>query len=230
MLNIQTWIEGTAPLFLVSFKGASNMLQVELWVEGLMPLLQHRATEEALAGDTRPNTIGERPDPRDQAEAVVYRNPKNRQLYCPGTYFARMIREAGGSHKAKGSRKSLKYLVPAALIITDEICPLFLPDRKTPITDYEVDSRPVTIPSTKGRIMRHRPRINDWTCLVHMRLNEQLIAEATIRQLFVEGLQQIGIGDFRPTFGTSTVVSWNVSEQKLTNSQRRNAGLRVAAE
>ena len=28
--------------------------------------------------------------------------------------------------------------------------------------DAEVDSRPVVIPSTKGRIMRHRPKLETW--------------------------------------------------------------------
>jgi hypothetical protein len=204
------------------------MMTIEVWVEGTTPLLQHRATEEALAGDTRTNAIGEKLDPREICERAIYRM-SSRQIAVPGGAFARMAREAGGAHKAKGSRKSLKYLVPAALIVLDDLCGLYLRDRKTPITDFEVDSRPVTIPATKGRVMRHRARFNEWSARITLRLNETLIAEATIRQLFVEGLQQIGIGDYRPEkggpFGTSSIVNWKiVSEPKpKTASQLRNA-------
>lgn len=206
------------------------MLAIELVVEGVTAMLLHRATEEALGGETRTNTASEREDPRTVAGKAVYRMPgKSNQLAVPGAAFARMAREAGGAHKARGSRKSLKYIVPAAMIIMDDLCPLYLKDRRTAITEFEVDSRPVTIPATKGRVMRHRARLNEWTAIVHLQLNETILAEATLRQLFTEGLQQIGIGDFRPEkggpFGTSSLVHWQVvSEQKpKTEAQLRNA-------
>lgn len=195
-----------------------TFLLIDCWVEGATPLLQNRATEEALSGKTRNNMPGEELDPREIAEKGVYRLP-NDQICIPGSAFSRMLREAGGSHKARGSRKSLKYIVPAAVLILDDLCGLYLPNRKTPIKDFEVDSRPVTIPATKGRIMRHRARFNSWTCKTRLRINDQILDEATVRRLMIEGTQQIGIGDFRPErggpFGTSDVVEWSVvSEPK----------------
>lgn len=205
------------------------MLIIKVITEGITPLLINRATEEALMGETRRNTAQEREDPRVIAGKAIYRMPNSQQMALPGAAFARMVREAGGSHKAKGSRKSLKYMVPASMIVLDELCPLFLRDRKTPITDYEVDSRPVTIPATKGRVMRYRARLNEWCAIVNVQLNETIIAESILRQLFTEGLQQIGIGDYRPEkgepFGTSSLVSWEiVSLPKPQNvAQLRNS-------
>ncbi len=204
------------------------MMTIEVWAEGTTPLLIHRATEEALSGKTRTNTVEADEDPRNIAEKAVYRLPKTRQLAVPGGAFSRMLREAGGSHKAKGSRKSLKYILPAAVLVLDDLCPLFLHDRKTLAVDFEVDSRPVTIPATKGRVMRHRARLNEWTVRVTLRINESIMAESLVRQMFVEGTQQVGIGDFRPEkggpFGTSSIVSWNVvSDRKSTSeAQARN--------
>src|SRR4030095_9075376 len=143
----------------------------------------------------------EREDPRDIAEKAIYRLMPTRQIAVPGGAFARMTREAASNHKSKGSRKSLKYLVPSALIVLDDLCGLYLKDRKTPITDFEVDSRPVIIPSTKGRVMRHRARFNEWACKVHLRIRDEILDEKTIRMLFHESLQLIGIGDFRPEKG-----------------------------
>lgn len=201
---------------------------VEVVVEGDFAMLAHRATEEALSGSTRSNNPTEREDPRVIAEKAVYRLP-NKQLAIPGSAIARMLREAGGSHKSKGSRKSLKYLVPAAVVVIDDLCGLFLKDRRTPLKDFEVDSRPVTIPATKGRVMRHRARFNEWSVKVTLRINTEVLEEKTIRQLMVEGVAQIGLGDYRPEkggpFGTGVVVAWNVISDQLpkTTAQIRNA-------
>jgi hypothetical protein len=202
-------------------------MTVEVWVEGTTSLLMHRATEEALSGSTRTNVVDEKQDPRTIAGKAVYRLSGD-QLAVPGAAFARMLREAGGAHKAKGSRKSLKFIVPAAVLVLDDLCGLYLNDRKTKVVDFEVDSRPVTIPATKGRVMRHRARCNEWACSVNLRINEQIMAEAIVRQLFAEGTQQIGIGDFRPEkggpFGTSSIVGWRViaSLGKTSEAHERN--------
>jgi len=212
------------------------MLEIRLWLEGTTSLLQHRATEEALQGEVRTNAPTERADPRDVCEAAIYRLMPSRQIAVPGAAFARMVREAGGAHKAKGSRKSLKYLVPSAVLVLDDLCGLYLKDRKTAIRDFEVDSRPVVIPATKGRVIRHRARFNEWTCSVHLRINETILDEKTVRQLFAEGLQQIGVGDFRPEkggpFGVSSLVQWNRlgEDRNLTPAQRRNSNKRPEAE
>ena len=210
-----------------------DLKQIEVWFEGAAPMLQHRATEEALSGNkTRGNTPAKDENPRDVAERAVYRLP-NKQLAIPGAAVARMIREAGGAYKAKGSRKSLKYLVPAAVLVLDELCGLYLSDRKTLLIDYEVDSRPVTIPATKGRVMRHRARFNEWSCCVRLRINEAILDEKTVRQLCADGLQQIGLGDFRPEkggpFGTGSIVAWDVVSERppATVSQLRNGRRRA---
>src|SRR5262245_62563944 len=104
------------------------MIEVQVVIEGTTPMLQNRATEEALSGETRKNTPVEREDPRDICERTIYRMD-NRQIAVPGGAFARMLREAGGSHKARGSRKSLKYIVPAAVLVLDDLCGLYLKDR-----------------------------------------------------------------------------------------------------
>jgi len=179
-------------------------------------------------GKTRSNTAAGPDDPRNIAEASIYRMP-NRQIAIPGAAIGRLLREAGGAHKIKGSRKSVKYVVPAAVIVTDDLCGIYLHDRKTPVTDFEVDSRPVTIPATKGRVMRHRARFNEWSVRCSMRINEKILEEALIRKLLTEGGEQIGIGDYRPEkggpFGTFAVVEWahaSTTPHKLTPARERN--------
>ena len=208
------------------------MILIESWIEGTFPMLQHRMADGALeGGKTRANAAEAAIDPRNEAERCVYRLV-SKQLAVPGGAFSRLLREAGGSHKAKGSRKSVKYLVPAAVIVLDELCGIYLHDRKTKVMDFEVDSRPVVIPATKGRVMRHRARFNEWSVKFSMRINEKILSEALVRQLLTEGGEQIGIGDFRPdkggSFGTFGLVAWDVLQPAIptkTPARTRNGSL-----
>lgn len=203
---------------------ASNLRLFTVWIHGTASMLQHRFNEvaEASTGKSTRRVQLAHEDPRDQAEKACYRETNGKDgkgpLYFPGAAVARVMREAGSAHKQKGTRKSIKYIVPAAAIVVEDAMPLY----KTPpndsgdeperIMDFEVDSRPVVIPSTKGRIMRHRPRLDQWAAKFTLRINEDVLDADTIKMLLDEGGMQQGLGDFRPScggpFGTFTVVSW----------------------
>lgn len=183
-------------------------------IQGTRPLLQHRFDEqaEASSGKSTRHVVVQQRIPRDEAERVCYRFPENGGFFIPGAAFARLLREAGGAHKLKGSRKSAKFVVPAATLVMEDAITLTNGDGKTKLKDFEVDSRPVTIPATKGRIMRHRPRFDCWSCEVPIRINTDLLSEEFVHKLLVDGGEQIGVGDFRPErggpFGTFRVVGW----------------------
>lgn len=188
------------------------MKTIEVQIRGDSPLLMHRFGEEAQ-GDVQKKTRAvniKNETPRDAAEKVVYRNSSG-DLYFPSAAIARLLREAGGSHKQRGSRKSLKFVIPAAVRMADDTIQIVGPDGK-PVTDYEVDSRPVTIPATKGRVMRHRPRLDEWGAKFRLVVNDEIIDVETVQQLLTEGGQRNGIGDFRPEkggpFGCFQIVSW----------------------
>lgn len=182
-------------------------------VEGLRPgILMHRWAEAAEddTKSTRP-VHTEYGTSREQAEQVAYRT-EDGILYMPGMAFATLLRGAGRRHKQQGTRQSLMYVVPAAVIVTDEIVLLHDEDCK-PIRDFEVDARPVVIPATKGRITRYRPKIEKWRTTVHMDIDTSVLAVATIHQLLEEGGRRIGVGDFRPErggpYGRFAIVEWN---------------------
>jgi hypothetical protein len=189
------------------------MKTFEVQIKGTTSLLQHRFTDgDAVNGDKATRTmLVQRGTPREEAEKVVYQNDKG-EYYFPGAALGRLIREAGGNHKLKGTRKSAKYVVPAAVLVMTDTVVIRNGDGKTPVKSFEVDSRPVTIPATKGRVMRHRPRFDDWSASFTVRVNEALLPPDFVNQLLTEGGQQIGIGDYRPEksgpFGTFIVTSW----------------------
>lgn len=182
-------------------------------IEGTTGLIQHRFGEQA-EGDSSATTrlIGSsRGTPREEAEKVSYRYP-NGDLYHPGAAIARLLREAGANHKVKGSRRSVKFAIPSAVIILDDTIGLINPDTDAPLNDFEVDSRPVVIPSTKGRVMRHRPRVDRWAMTFRLEIDDDLLPPDFINQLLSEGGRKVGLGDFRPErggpFGRFIVTGW----------------------
>ena len=186
-------------------------------IEGISALLQHRFSDAEETEETTRRVHRKKQDPREAAEKAAYRTAAG-ELYIPGTAIARMLREAGAAHKQRGSRKSLKYVVPAAVLVVEE--QIVLGDAEgNPLTKFEVDSRPVVIPSTKGRIMRHRPRLNSWHAEFSLEIKEDLMDPSLIHQLLAEGGMQLGLLDFRPekgwSFGRFQIISWAVLAQPL---------------
>src|SRR5215207_3960192 len=170
----------------------------------------HRFGEQAeVEAEARSVKIEAR-TPAEAAERTAYRHTDG-TLYLPGAGIARLLREAGSGHKQRGSRKSLKYIVPAAVIIPEDAITLH-DVAGQPLVDIEVDSRPVTIPATKGRIMRHRARVEKWRASFTLEIDDGVLDAATIHQLLEEGGRRIGVLDYRPEkggpYGRFVVVSW----------------------
>lgn len=194
------------------------MKTVNVTVQGTSPLLQHRFGEEAESEGSKASrqvTIV-RGIPREEADKFVYRN-KEGQFYMPGTWFFGALCAAGGNHKMKGSRKSARFVVPAAVRVNEIEIIIRNGDGMSPVQDFEVDSRPVTIPATKGKIMRHRPRFDCWSGQFSLTINDDILPEDFVHQLLNEAGMQQGVGDYRPErrgpFGTFRVVEWKPVEQ-----------------
>jgi hypothetical protein len=172
---------------------------VEVTLKGTSPLLQHRFSEDAEASldkATRRVKLQEM-TAREAAERTCYRLP-NGILYMPTQAPLSAILNVAGNHKMRGSRKSLRYVIPGAVRVTDDTAALFNPDTMEAIKDFEVDSRPITIPSTKGRVMRHRAKIERWQMTFSLRINTGIIGTDDVMKLLVEAGDLCGIGDFRP--------------------------------
>lgn len=190
------------------------MKSFNVTIEGVSSLLQHRFSEEAEgdSGKATRTVLVSRGTPREQAEKNAYRYPDG-SLYHPGASIARLLREAAANHKMTGTRKSAKAVVPAAVIVLDDALPLHEPGgKKKALSSFEVDSRPVVIPATKGRVMRHRPRLDKWAATFTIQIDESLLPAEFVHQVLEEGGRRLGIGDFRPEkggpFGRFAITKW----------------------
>lgn len=182
-------------------------------IEGVTPLLQHRFSEKAEQADAKGGVRmvkHEDREPREVAQSVAYMR-EDGTFYFPGACIGAMLCEVASNHKQKGNRKSMRFVVPASVMCVEESIAITNGDGG-PAKHFEVDSRPVVIPSTKGRIMRHRPRFDKWGAAFHLRINVDLIEPKFVNLLMVQGGEINGLGDYRPQkrgpFGTFILTDW----------------------
>jgi hypothetical protein len=172
------------------------MKTVTVEIRGTSPLLIHRFTEQnEVEKATRRVIVDSVKDPREEAKKVAY-IADDGTFYFSASAIPNAMSTAGSNHKMKGSRKSLRFIVPSAVRITSDTITIL--NGAGPAKDFEVDGRPVTIPATKGRVMRYRPRFNEWGAVFDLVINDNLLSLDTAHQLLNEAGEQVGIGDFRP--------------------------------
>lgn len=186
------------------------MKTIDVEIRGITPLLIHRFGEDAEIGKpTRRVVVEAVRDPRAEATKAAY-------IANDGTFFfsafsiPNAMGAAGSNHKMRGSRKTLRFVVPSAVRMTTDTVTIL--NGAGPAKDFDVDARPVTIPATKGRIMRYRPRFEQWGAQFRLVIADELLDPETAHQLLTEAGQTIGIGDFRPEkrgpFGTFRVTKF----------------------
>ena len=174
------------------------MAKATVTIEGTSALLMKKYPEIPIEGF-------ERKTPQEQAELSSYRIPGSKELYIPGVAIQRAIVNAATYSKGKG-RASLQKTAAACIMVLPEFVGLG--------TDkFTVDSRPVVVPATKGRIMRHRPRIDNWQGSFGIEWDENLISEAQVKRIVEDMGTRVGLLEFRPAckgpYGRCKVTQWN---------------------
>jgi len=173
---------------------------INVRIQGKSPLLMHKfplVPIEAI----------EKKTPEEQAELVAYRDPDTGELYMPGTAIQRSLINAAIYSKGKG-RASLQKVAAACLLVS--------PDRiSLGSKKYTLDSRAIVNPSTRGRIVRHRPRLDKWECAFEIDYEDSLLTEDQVRKIVDDSGQRVGLLDFRPEkkgpFGRFMVTSWSMN-------------------
>jgi len=166
-------------------------------IEGISPLLMHSFPMVAIEAL-------EKKTPEEQAELAAYKN--DGKYYVPGTNLQRTLVSAATYSKGKG-RGNLSRIVAACVFVAPEMLVL-------PIQKYVVDSRPVVVPATKGRVLRHRPRFDKWALEFSILFDPDLLTAEQMRRIVDDAGSRVGLLDFRPekkgSFGRFMVTSWEV--------------------
>jgi hypothetical protein len=173
------------------------MKSAKVTVKGTSPLLMH-------AYPMVPLEAIEKKSQEEQAKHAEYRDPDTGFLYVPGVAIQRGCVAAATYSKGKG-RGSLQKQAAACLLISPERVSLG-------VKDYVIDSRPVVIAATKGRIIRHRPRLDDWQLTFTVEWDDLLLKETEVRRILDDLGARVGLLDFRPEkkgpFGRFVIVQW----------------------
>ena len=173
------------------------MQTVKVRMRGLSPLLMHAYPMEPIEAI-------EKKSPKEQAELATYRDPETKELYVPGVAIQRALIGAAAYSKGKG-RGSLVRAAAATFMVSPERISL---KTKT----YAVDARPVVMPATKGRVVRYRPRLDQWEILFELVYDETLMSSQQVRRIVDDMGSRVGLLDFRPErkgpFGRCVVVEW----------------------
>lgn len=186
------------------------MLSIRVEIEGVTPLLMNRFTDEAQRKASSGNNValvGDRGTAREQAEPKLYTDESG-NIGIPQPNLFRCIMDAGKYFKAGRSKVTTQKssLIPACLTIEQVFMPLTFDG------DWQVDTRPVRIPATGGRILAHRPMFEKWGLQFEAELDTSIIGEAMFREIVDAAGKRIGLGDFRPDtkgpFGKFVVTEW----------------------
>lgn len=174
-------------------------------IKGKTALLLHRFPEDAQEeASSQVHSRKERMTPRQECISYLYlATPDDlSSIYFPAENLRQCI--VNGGKRFKIGRASARTDLAAACFILPEQLPL--------VGDWEIDSRPVVIPSTQGRILRHRPKFEKWSIDFKLEVDQDLINEPLIRDVVKSAGNFVGIGDFRPAcmgpFGRFEVVKW----------------------
>lgn len=180
---------------------------IKITIQGTSPLLMNAFTDAAAANTgTSAALVGSKGTPREQAARKVYADEAG-NLFIPGPNIFSCLIAAGKFHKAGKSKvTTLKTsLIPAGITVVDLAC--LLGTKK-----FEVDSRSVVIPATGGRIMCHRPRLDQWQTTFTLDLDESMFSPQFVRAIVDDAGKKVGLGDFRPDrkgpFGRFVVTKW----------------------
>lgn len=178
-------------------------MKLDIEITGTTPLLMNRFNIDEQQTKIKEKNL----TPRESAKKVCYENEAGK-LYYPTTNIYACLIEAGKFHKDGKNKITTQRssLIPAGVMIEDETI-LF----KEPQT-WEVDSRAVVVPSTGGRIVCHRPRLDKWCLHFTLQLDTKMFSSKLVRIIVDDAGTKVGLGDFRPSrkgiFGRFVVTNW----------------------
>lgn len=188
--------------------------RVKVAIVGTTPLLCNNFTDTAkmaATNGTRAAIVGNKGTPQEQAATKLYIDQAGKPI-IPQPNLLRCIIDAGTYFKVGKSKVTTQKssMLPACVDIEGIAIPIKHKEK------WEVDTRPVRIPSTGGRILCHRPSFNDWRLEFTLVIDTEMIQPQLVRDIMDAAGKRIGLGDFRPAckgpFGRFRVDLWELAK------------------
>ena len=175
------------------------MKTFEISIQGIRPLLMHRFPEETADEQIQKRTGSN--ITKNEAEGFLYKLA-NGIIYEPAEHIEGALRQAAKDFRIPGKRMRTYSVLIVAQV---EVEPRTIPHK---IQNWVTDARSVVMPSTRGRIMRYRPRFDEWKLDFRIVVNDDQIPTEVIKGILDHAGNHEGIGDYRPKFGRFIVTKF----------------------
>jgi hypothetical protein len=179
--------------------------RVAFRLEGASAMLFHRFSVESVE-EKAAAAKGSAAKKTDDVESYVWRNEK-KQLCLPGEYvFRSMVMASKFRQDPRSPRKSLHDLMKGAIAPLTDLAPL---NGGTNDWDF-MDQRRVTV--QRNGVVRRRPGFNaGWTAeFIFQILQPEYVNPGMFHEILSMAGRQVGVADFRPTYGRFIVTSFDV--------------------
>jgi len=164
------------------------MKKYKVEIAGITPLLMNKPEQYGFDEQWVEKKASE--DWEKEALKKLYVDA-NEKIYQPSTHLEMSLIDAGKKIKVKGQGKATYSKIFGSMLSIDEF------EIVHKQQEYEIFKCLVVIPSTKGRVMRYRPKFNEWTLEFHISFEDEIPQEVVKEALEIAG-KYVGIGDWRP--------------------------------
>ena len=171
----------------------------EVEIRGTRPLLMH-SCNSMLEEYGKTATRNKEYDPKTEAEKALYKDESGR-IIVPSLCILSCLREAAKNYQIPGKgKRTFKNYIFAGVRIEPENIPL--------ISDngWSIDLKTVVV--NRSRIVRARPRFDEWTLRFNIEIVDPIITPEILEQIIKDAGKYNGLLDFRPLYGLFEVTKF----------------------
>lgn len=194
------------------------MYEVQVSIEGISPLLMNRFAEDT-AEDVIKRVTGKPVQP--EIAVSLYVLPDG-TIYQPATHIEGAFIKAAANFKITGKgKKTYKDLAKSSIFVEPDAI-------AHEIQEYGIDKRPVVNPTTRGRVIRARPILNEWALKFRIKVLDDQFPREVVKVILDYAGSSVGIGDYRPRFGRFIVTEFNLIESAKETKEKEPKAKKVA--
>lgn len=176
---------------------AIKEIVINCHIRGLRPLLMNAFGSEEEKSAAKKGKVY---DDKEEAEKRLYLD-KDGNICQPATHLEACMVKSAADFKFAG-KKTYKDIFKSGIFVD----PLMIPHLKS---DWDIDKQSVVV--QRSRILRCRPRFDDWELKFRILVRDDRIEPLVVKQILENGGKYVGIGDFRPRYGLFEVVEFEVA-------------------
>jgi len=176
----------------------------EVEIKGIRPLLMNSCRHMLEERENKSSRGKKEIEPREEAKKLLYL-AKEGKIIVPSLAILACLKKSASNFKVPGrGKKTFKEFIYSGVRIEPEEIPLITEN------GWEVDLRPVVV--GKARIIRARPRFDDWKLRFTIEILDVIITPSILKQILIDAGRYNGLLDFRPLFGLFEVIKFEKIE------------------